>query len=507
MPTRVSRAALPAAAHPSAEVPHAGAATAVRSGGAPLATADRAFFEPRFGRGLSHVRLHTEPSAARAASAIGALAYAHGNHVAFAPGQFRPHSRAGRRLIAHELAHTLQPDSHRTIRRTCPSDPAQIPAGGSAEFEAAVDAIRALDAYSRLDPAARAVADHIIDGARGSACPMYYVTRLRLLFDTPVNPASRTTAQMRGRSVAAAAAERTRLQDPGWAALVGAEEAATAASGRRWRTATGARGVRYRIDDSDLSRIHVHMKVWPQPRGTGTDADVQRTISLEDGIETEALATGYALDIEFVDRAGPDVFEVGVDPSRWVTAGNWVGGPRPLAHEAHHLLGLADRYDYTTHASNRNMQLSARLHWFREQMVRSADPLSSQSLMRGSSSTSSLNEQDVCALAAGDFRACLVTRFSMRRASDIESVAQPLSHPYRPQNAALLRVLSDAWMRRPMAETTSGCVAGDPLCGLPPSRVFHDSNITALDAARFPLANPHDQPEGATLARTPRARP
>lgn len=507
-PTGVSLGVRTAARAPSAEVLSAGsAAEALRTGGAPLGPADRAYFEPRFGRDLSHVRLHTDASAGRAASGIGALAYAHGTHIGFAPGQYRPASRAGRRMIAHELAHTLQPDAGQTIRRTCPSDPAQIPPGGSAEFEAAVDAIRALDAYRTLGRDAKATADQIIDGARGSVCPMYYITRLRLLFDTPVNPASRTTAEMRGRSVAAAAAEQTRLQDPVWAAMTGVEEAATAASGRRWRTATGEGGTQYRIDQSDLSRIYVHMKVRPQARGTGTADDVQRTISLEDGIETEAIALGYVLDVEFVSRGGPDVFDVGVNPSRWVTAGNWVGGPRPLAHEAHHLLGLEDRYDYTVHAENRNMRLGSRLHWFREQMVRAADPLSSQSLMRGSSSTSSLNEQDICALASGDFRNCLVTRFAMRPASQIEDIADDLSQPYRPQNAALLRVLSDAWMRRPMAETTANCAEGDPLCGLPPSSVFHDSNITAGDATRFPLADPHDQPEGTTLARTPRSAP
>lgn len=483
------------------------AADAVSSGGNPLSPADRSFFEPRFGRDLSHVRLHTDASAARAAADIGALAYTHRDHIAFAPGEYRPGREAGRRLMAHELAHTLQRDRGRTIRRTCPSDPAQIPAGGSADFEREVDAIRALAAYQNLPAAARDKADHIIDGARGSSCPMYYITKLRLLFDTPVNAPGQTTNVMRQRSITAAAAEQQRLQDPTWAALTGVEEGATAAAQRQWRNATGAGGTRYRIDDSDLTQIYVHMKVRPQAAGAGTPADVQRTVGLEDGIETEALDLGYLLDVEFVTRSGPDVFDVNVDPSKWVTAGNWVGGPGPLAHEAHHLLGLEDRYDYTSHAENRNMAIATRLHWFREQMVRAADPLSPQSMMRSSRSSAGLNEQDVCALASGNYRDCLVTRFAMRPADAIEDVARDLSHPYRPQHGALLRVLRDSWMRRPMAETTANCTPHDPLCGLPPVGPFHDSNITAMDEARFPLANPHDQPSGTTLARTPRTTP
>ena len=510
-PVRVNTApaALQRKAGPEARAGHAaGRATdAVSSGGQALTQSDRAFFEPRFGRDLGHVRIHSNGAAARAAAGIGALAYTHRNHIAFADGAYRPGDAGGRRLLAHELAHTMQQGSAGTIRRTCPTDPAQIPAGGSADFEREVDAIHAHAAYQALGPRAKAKADHIIDGARGSACPMYYINLLRLLFDTPVNTAAQTTGAMRQRSVDAAAAEQQRLQDPVWAALTNVEETATASASRSWRTATGFRGTTYRIDDSDLTRIYVHMKVHPRAAGTGTATDVARTVGLEDGIETEALTEGYMLDVEFVTRSGPDVFDVGVDPSGWITAGNWVGEPEALAHEAHHLLGLEDRYDYTTHADNEDMQIATRLHWFREQMVRAADPLSPQSMMDGGESTAAMNEQDICALASGDFRTCLVTRFAMRPANEIETVADGLSSPYRPQHGALLQVLSDAWMRRPMSETTANCDASDPLCGLPPIGVFHDSNITAMDAARFPLANPHDQPAGSTLTRTRRRTP
>lgn len=81
---------------------------ALRSGGAPLDRATRQFFEPRFACDLSHVRIHTDARAAQSAHEVGALAYTVGRDVAFAAGQYAPSSPAGRALLAHELAHTMQ---------------------------------------------------------------------------------------------------------------------------------------------------------------------------------------------------------------------------------------------------------------------------------------------------------------------------------------------------------------------------------------------------------------
>ncbi len=62
----------------------------------------------RFGRDFSHVRVHTDPAAAESARHVNALAYTVGSHLVFAPGQYAPASAHGRRLLAHELAHTIQ---------------------------------------------------------------------------------------------------------------------------------------------------------------------------------------------------------------------------------------------------------------------------------------------------------------------------------------------------------------------------------------------------------------
>jgi Domain of unknown function (DUF4157) len=86
------------------------AAVALAGEGAPLAEAERAFFEPRFGRDFGAVRVHADARAAAAARAVGARAFTRGRDIAFADGEYRPGSTEGRRVLAHELTHVVQQD-------------------------------------------------------------------------------------------------------------------------------------------------------------------------------------------------------------------------------------------------------------------------------------------------------------------------------------------------------------------------------------------------------------
>ena len=81
---------------------------ALSSTGRPLTAEARAFFEPRFGRDLSGVRLHTGAAAERSAREISASAYTVGRDIVFGNGGLAPEAPAGRWLMAHELAHVLQ---------------------------------------------------------------------------------------------------------------------------------------------------------------------------------------------------------------------------------------------------------------------------------------------------------------------------------------------------------------------------------------------------------------
>ncbi|WP_284269092.1 eCIS core domain-containing protein [Bradyrhizobium iriomotense] len=80
----------------------------LRSPGQPLDAATRSFMEPRFGHDFGDVRIHSDHAAAESARAVGACAYTVGQAIAFADGEYRPGADSGRRLLAHELAHTLQ---------------------------------------------------------------------------------------------------------------------------------------------------------------------------------------------------------------------------------------------------------------------------------------------------------------------------------------------------------------------------------------------------------------
>jgi hypothetical protein len=81
------------------------------SPGRPLDAQTRSYMETRFGRSFADVRIHTDEQAAAAARAVTAHAYTVGNSVAFASHAFSPHSPAGQRLLAHELAHVVQQSS------------------------------------------------------------------------------------------------------------------------------------------------------------------------------------------------------------------------------------------------------------------------------------------------------------------------------------------------------------------------------------------------------------
>lgn len=86
--------------------------------GQPLDTATRTFMEPRFGHDFSGVKIHTDAKASESARAVNALAYTVGNHIVFRTGRYNSQSNAGRKLLAHELTHTVQQNDSHLSRKT-----------------------------------------------------------------------------------------------------------------------------------------------------------------------------------------------------------------------------------------------------------------------------------------------------------------------------------------------------------------------------------------------------
>lgn len=118
--------------------------------GRPLPEELRRELEAALGVELGAVRLHTSADAGAAAKAINASAYTVGQDVYFADGRYDPASPGGKRLIAHEVAHTVQQRG-----------PA---AAGSGELELSTPG-------DALEREADAVADAAVSGRRAAATP------------------------------------------------------------------------------------------------------------------------------------------------------------------------------------------------------------------------------------------------------------------------------------------------------------------------------------------------
>jgi hypothetical protein len=107
---------------------------ALRSPSALLDPGVRSLMEARLGTDLGRVRVHTDERAAASARAVQAIAYTVGTSIVFDRGRYAPHQAEGRRLLAHELVHTVQ---HGRSGSSPVAGPLSVDAAGSAaEHEA-----------------------------------------------------------------------------------------------------------------------------------------------------------------------------------------------------------------------------------------------------------------------------------------------------------------------------------------------------------------------------------
>jgi Domain of unknown function (DUF4157) len=91
----------------------------------------RSQFEKSLGKDLGDVRIHDDADAADMADSVDARAYAQGQDIQFNAGEYAPDTAGGRRLIAHEVAHTVQQSG-----ATPTTDAATTTPGDSAEKNA-----------------------------------------------------------------------------------------------------------------------------------------------------------------------------------------------------------------------------------------------------------------------------------------------------------------------------------------------------------------------------------
>jgi hypothetical protein len=97
--------------------------------------ATRHFMERRFGHDFSEMRIDTDTPAAKASTALGAEAFTVGHHIAFARARFLPGTAQDRRLVAHELTHTIQQSAATSPHIALKPDKERgAPAPGSLKF-------------------------------------------------------------------------------------------------------------------------------------------------------------------------------------------------------------------------------------------------------------------------------------------------------------------------------------------------------------------------------------
>ncbi len=79
-----------------------------RGNGQPLRDETQSLMENGIGANFEEVKVHTDSNAVQMNRELGARAFTVGNDIYFDQNQFQPESNEGKRLLAHELTHTVQ---------------------------------------------------------------------------------------------------------------------------------------------------------------------------------------------------------------------------------------------------------------------------------------------------------------------------------------------------------------------------------------------------------------
>jgi hypothetical protein len=84
-----------------------------------MAANERQYFEDRFGQDFSHIQIHRDAYARQLTTSLGTQAFAYGDHLYFNNSVYLPFTPEGRRIISHELAHTIQQAEARQSKVQC----------------------------------------------------------------------------------------------------------------------------------------------------------------------------------------------------------------------------------------------------------------------------------------------------------------------------------------------------------------------------------------------------
>jgi hypothetical protein len=428
----VQRAADPARDDADANPSTATALSAATGGGVPLGGSLRAFLEPRFGQDFSHVRVHADSEAERAARSVNARAYTVGNHILFGRGEYAPTSQRGLHLLAHELTHVVQQRAHGAggaIQR-CAN------AAEEKNFDATAKQVKAKAQYKALKD--KTLADKIVTESRKRNNCIYLIDKLNDLFGLAPQSGDATAAGYGAATTTATTNEAARLKTPAGKAGLDLEKKAADRAVFDAKKRPGLfGGGKYEIDSRDPLNVVVRLKIRLTPKGKDGADVVAKIEGMKDAIEKAASTVGYIVSIDFVKGGEADAFQVDVDKSKPEVATNWSGGdPVGFAHEIHHLLTYEiDKYDYIlAHYQNAEMDVSERLVWFDKELSKPAGWNDPTSII---ASAAHPNDTDVCTVVGTDIPGCTARRGALNKI--LAEITGKFKTAYGRVEAALIR--------------------------------------------------------------------
>ncbi len=116
-----------------------------KGGGSPMDPQTLSSMNDNFGTDFSEVRIHTGSPSVQMNRELGARAFTVGNDIHFNQGEYNPGSREGKRLLAHELTHTVQQSApsfalqNKTLIQRVPEDESELPIPIQVHFTGDID--------------------------------------------------------------------------------------------------------------------------------------------------------------------------------------------------------------------------------------------------------------------------------------------------------------------------------------------------------------------------------
>ncbi|WP_205504338.1 eCIS core domain-containing protein [Rufibacter psychrotolerans] len=172
----ISRKESPTTGEPATVTPAVeGQLHSSKGSGAPLPTKTRQEMEEGFGADFSGVRTHTGPEAAQLSQDLGAQAFTHGQDIYFNSGKYAPETQAGKKLLAHELTHTVQQTGGGNVQKKDFIQKEEQPKKSLGE--ASADELKAYAAEPTSKKGAKFDTGYITKGGKGRI--EFHITKLK----------------------------------------------------------------------------------------------------------------------------------------------------------------------------------------------------------------------------------------------------------------------------------------------------------------------------------------